>query len=114
MNNERRKSLKAEIGQLEYAAQMMETIEISRLKDALEGIKSNVSSVCDDEEYAFDNMPEGLQCSMRGMTSEECIDYMNEALDLFDEIIDAEEENREEFKDTIESIIELLEDTINA
>lgn len=69
MNKERRVKLK-------------EAIEIiERGKDIVEDVKF-------DEEFAFDNLSEGLQATTRGQTMEECIDYMDEAIEKLEEAIE--------------------------
>ena len=68
MNNNRRKQLK----------DLIKKIEI--LKGELERIEN-------DEEFAYDNMTEGLQCTSIGMDSEEAIEKMNEAIECIDEAI---------------------------
>lgn len=73
MNNQRRKEL--------------DTV-INILNDA----KSKLESIIDDEQCAFDNLPEGLQCSERGEQMESAIDNMNDALDNIDEVISCIEE----------------------
>ena len=73
MNKERRKQLKELIKKMDI------------LKGELERIES-------DEEFAYDNMPEGLQGTLNGMNSEEAIDKMNEAIEYIDEAIGAIEE----------------------
>jgi chaperonin cofactor prefoldin len=73
MNNERRKQLR----------ELIKKIEV--LKDELERIEN-------DEEFAYDSMPEGLQATLNGMNSEEAIDKMNEAIECIDEAIECIEE----------------------
>lgn len=48
---------------------------------------SELSSILNEEQDAFDNMPEGLQSSYRGMCSEDAIDSMEEASEKLDEVI---------------------------
>lgn len=55
--------------------------EISKISSILEDAKSRLSTVIDEEQEAFDNMPESLQGSERGCDSEEAIDCLNDALD---------------------------------
>lgn len=54
---------------------------IARLQKEITDVSSELSIVLDQEQDAFDNMPEGLQSSMRGMDSEDAIDLMEEAID---------------------------------
>lgn len=56
-------------------------IKISQTRDELQYILN-------DEEFAFDNMPENLQNSRRGEESQEAIDYMNNAIESLDEVIE--------------------------
>lgn len=73
MNNQRRKEL---------------DVVINMLNDA----KSKLESVIDDEQCAFDNLPEGLQASDRGGQMACSIDNMNDALDNIDDVISCIEE----------------------
>ena len=58
----------------------------------IEVIKSELESICSDEEMYFDSMPENLQGSLNGMNSEEAIDQMNEAVASIEEAIETIEE----------------------
>lgn len=69
MNNSRRKALK-------------------QIICYLENVYNSLQIVIDDEEMAFDSMPENLQYSMRGEESQEAIDNLNEEQQKLDEIID--------------------------
>ena len=62
--------------------------EISKISSMLEDVKFRLSVVIDEEQEAFDNMPENLQGSERGCESEEALDSMNEALDSIDSAIE--------------------------
>ena len=55
----------------------------------LENIKSNIEDILSDEEFSFDNMPENLQCSLRGEESENAIDLLNDAIDNIENCIDS-------------------------
>jgi len=66
--------------------------KISRTIKEMETIKKYLKDILSEEEYAFDSMPENLQCSMRGEESEEAISCMDEAVDLLDEVIEKLEE----------------------
>ena len=61
--------------------------EISNIITELESIKSRLDSVLSNEQFAFDNMPENLQYSMRGEESQESIDCMEEAVNNLEEAI---------------------------
>lgn len=80
MNNQRRR-------ELNRIATAMESVSMPVDIEELDGIKSDIESVLWDEEFAFENMPENLQYSMRGEASQEAQDNMNEAIDLIDEFI---------------------------
>ena len=60
---------------------------IARLKKEKTDETSELSIVLDQEKDAFENMPEALQSSMRGMDSEDAIDLMEEAIDSLDDAI---------------------------
>lgn len=51
-------------------------------------IEQELKIVYSHEQMAFENLPEGFQCSERGEESEEAIDLMDEALDLLREAKD--------------------------
>ena len=53
----------------------------------LTNIKDNIESILDDEQFTYDNIPENLQYSERGITSEESIDSMENALGYIQEAI---------------------------
>ena len=57
-------------------------------KEKLKELSSELSLILSEEEDAFDNMPEGLQSSYRGMCSEDAIDNMEEASEKLDEVIE--------------------------
>ena len=62
--------------------------KITKVIDTIEANKSLLQSVLDDEQFAFDNMPENLQGSTRGMDSEESISIMEEAIEKIEEALD--------------------------
>ena len=76
MNKQRREKIR----QLKARFQDIQT----ELKQA----SSELSSILNEEQDAFDNMPEGLQSSYRGMCSEDAIDNMEEASEKLDEVIE--------------------------
>lgn len=73
MNNKRRKQLKEWVNKAE-------------------SLRSELEMILSDEEFSYDNMPEGLQSTLNGMNSEEAIDKMNEAIDCVNEAIDCIED----------------------
>lgn len=63
-----------------------------QVKDVIARIEALVQNILDDEEEAFDNMPEGLQASENGMISEEAQDNLSAAIDALEEAISYLEE----------------------
>ena len=61
--------------------------EISKIVSTLEDVRDRLSEVVDEEQGAFDNMPESLQGSDRGCESEEAIDCLNDDLDSVESAI---------------------------
>lgn len=57
-----------------------------------EALKSELENIGYDEQDYFDNMPENLQGSQRGMDAEEAIDAINEAIESMGNAIEAAEE----------------------
>ena len=70
MNNERRKRIAAVIEKLEEA-------------------KCELEEIRDEEQAAFDNMPESLQESERGGTMQEAIDNLESAVGSVEEAVDS-------------------------
>lgn len=66
--------------------------QLRKWLEDLEAIKGELENICSDEEEYFDNMPENLQGSQRGMDAEEAIDQMNEAVSSIDDAINAIED----------------------
>ena len=75
MNDTRRRRINEVKAQIDFAN--------NYLKEA----SKKLSSILNEEQDAFDNMPEGLQSTYRGMCSEDAIDNMEEASDKLDEVI---------------------------
>jgi len=76
MNNQRREKIR----QLKARFQDIQT--------ELKQTSGELSSILNEEQDAFDNMPEGLQSSYRGICSEDAIDSMEEASEKLDEVIE--------------------------
>ena len=62
--------------------------QIDFINNQLKDESKRLSSILNEEQDAFDNMPEGLQSSYRGMCSEDAIDSMEEASEKLDEVIE--------------------------
>jgi len=68
MNEERLKSLKRCLDKIQDAHDVLEEVR-------------------DEEQDAFDNMPEGLQYSERGDMMQDAIDNLDETIDYLDEVL---------------------------
>lgn len=101
MNNIRRKKISKLVGELEILNNDYSQEWLNRCIGILEDIKN-------EEEEAFDNMPEGLQYSSRGMDAEAAIDNLDEALGYLEEACDMEDD--EERQTNIDMAIDCLED----
>ena len=66
--------------------------EVKSIIEALLEIKARIDIVADEEQDAFDNLPEGLQCSMRGEDMEEAASNLADASDTITEALDLLEE----------------------
>ena len=69
----------------------MNKIRRTKIKEqieAMEIIKSSIEDILDEEQDAFDNMPESLQYSERGETSQEAIDSMENVLSSLEDILE--------------------------
>ena len=62
---------------------------LCELKERMIDIITEIEAVKYDEETAYDNMPEGLQCSLRGEDSQEAINVLDEIIDGLNEIMDS-------------------------
>ena len=54
--------------------------EISKIVSTLEDVRDRLSEVVDEEQCAFDNMPESIQYSERGYNMQEAIDNLDDAI----------------------------------
>ena len=62
--------------------------KIRDIVQTLEMMKESLNEVLDEEQESFDNMPEGLQLSDRGMDSEEAITNLTEAAENLETVLD--------------------------
>ena len=62
--------------------------EISNVATRIGVVKDTLQDILNDEQDYFDNMPENLQGSTRGMDSEEAIDVMEQAIEALEEAIE--------------------------
>lgn len=59
---------------------------IAKVMDKINQNKDELQSILDDEEFAFDNLSEGLQATEMGQIMEEAIDVLGEAIEGLDEV----------------------------
>ena len=91
MNNQRRKQLAGAIEKLEQAVALIEET------------KETVEFVNEEEQEAYDNMPESLQESERGQTIQENIDKLEDVIFNIESYI-------YEINDSVESLMDILGD----
>ena len=60
---------------------------IRDVRKEIETCKENLQKILDEEQDYYDNMPENLQCSMRGSGSEDAIDIMESCIEDLENII---------------------------
>ena len=60
---------------------------IRDVRKEIENCKDNLQKLLDEEQNYFDNMPENLQCSMRGSDSEDAIDILEKSIEDLENII---------------------------
>ena len=63
-----------------------------RIVDAIKKIESLVQNILDDEQEAYDNMPENLQESENGLNSVDAQENLEAAIDALEEAISCLEE----------------------
>lgn len=59
----------------------------TRIIDAIRRIESLVQDIHDEEQNAYDNMPDSLQGSYNGITSEEALENLESAIDALEEAV---------------------------
>lgn len=59
--------------------------EIENLLESISETKAKLQDLLDEEQQAFDNMPESIQESERGEEMQEIIEYMEAAIDSLEE-----------------------------
>ena len=74
MNKARRAQINAAIDQLEALKSSLEQIKVEATQTA-----ELLESITDEEQEAFDNMPESLQNSDKGQTAQEGLDGLDTA-----------------------------------
>lgn len=61
---------------------------IQEVIDQLEEIKSTIETLNDEEQEAYDNLPENLQGSERGEAMSEAADNLDSAFNSMDEVLE--------------------------
>lgn len=105
MNDKRRRQLKSLIKQLEKISGKLE-----QLKNDAEEIQSAIVELRDEEQYAFDNLPESIQGTERGERMEGAVDKLDDADSGMDQLAS----EFDEANDYIYEIIEAIEEAMNA
>lgn len=70
--------------------------QIQGIIDKLEELKSDIEILKDEEQEAFDNLPEGIQASERGEAMETAAYNLDEAYESLDSVIDSLTESIEQ------------------
>lgn len=63
--------------------------QIAQLLEQLENLKADLDSILEEEQEAFDNLPESLQEGERGQASQTAIESLESAQSAFEEVVDA-------------------------
>ena len=61
-----------------------------KINDGVESLmraRDILQKVLNDEQFVFDNMPENLQGSIRGMESEDAVNCLEESIEKIEEVI---------------------------
>lgn len=59
---------------------------IAEIADKIIGLKTDIEMLRDEEQDAFDNLPEGLQSSDRGGKMESAIEALDDAINSLEEV----------------------------
>ena len=60
---------------------------IQNVIDALVSLQGEIEGIAGDEQEAYDNLPEGIQCGDRGCTMEEAISNLENASSTLEDVI---------------------------
>lgn len=71
----------------------MNKVRRMQIKEAIRRIEDLMQNILSDEQEAYDNMPENLQGSYRGMESEEAQENLEAAIEALEEAISYLEES---------------------
>ena len=114
MNKKRRREIMGAISIAEKIQKEFEDVQEAVNKDQIDQFMSElnkllkiVSNILSDEEYSFNNMPEGLQESDNGIVSQEAQENLGEAVSSLYEVITLLN-NGSVNDDTIDAIIDAI------
>ena len=114
MNKKRRREIMGAISIAEKIQKEFEDVQEAVNKDQVDQFMSElnklfkiVSNILSDEEYSFNNMPEGLQESDNGIVSQEAQENLGEAVSSLYEVITLLN-NGSVNDDTIDAIIDAI------
>lgn len=111
MNNKRRKKIKKII---EMFYDINDIIKANKNDNSVEKLIEccylDLLFIQNEEQDAFDNLSEGLQCSRRGEAIEKNAELLENCIDMIEDIED--ENNLNEIVDTIDFVIDQLNDII--
>lgn len=106
MNNTRRREIKK-------AIKVMDFINVNNnFYDVIDKITDILNDVLWEEEMAFDNMPDGLKDSYRGMKMEENVGILYDIIDDLNDLLKEEKLTFEILKKEFKSIKTDLDDVI--
>lgn len=100
MNAKRRKRVKEVIDTIEKLLALLNGIKIDYIVDELKDL-------CDEETEAYDNMPESLQWSDRGMQIDQNMTNLDDAHDLMEEVPDLIKDIKEKLEGVLSDLNEV-------
>ena len=109
MNNGRRKRLRKLLNMYENLLLQNSLLDI---KQEIKKTYSELSDIKLEEEISYDNRSEGSQCSESGGFSEMCIENMEEAIDIIDNVLNCDSLGKLRENEYIEDIIYYINECI--
>lgn len=99
MNNVKRRAIK----KIEEKMESLIRLKLFNSK-IFESLAMDIEMIRDEEEFSFESLSEGLQCSGMGMAMEDAMGYLEEARDCLEALDDNDSEELviEQFKYVIE------------
>lgn len=94
MNKRRRNELS------KFHNELIKAIDVECMTDVIESLSFDISSIRDDEEDAFESLPESLQDSERGEIMQENVDDIELIADYLEDI----KNSLSEIQDTMDTI----------